>query len=181
MKLLNTLEGISGAANPDTPKNGAHEAMAINVAYTEGFSVLLRLLSPITPHISDYLWRELGYGDDILKAPWPEPDEQALRQDVVEPLLGVGVGVQGNGAGRQRGLIAAFVGAHIAAKDRLGALAEQPVIEVLHQQLARALGRGQPEIEQIALADDNVKRFANPENTRKIVLVPGRLVNIVVS
>ena len=39
----------------------------------EGFSILLRLLSPITPHICHALWRELGYGDDILDAPWPEP------------------------------------------------------------------------------------------------------------
>jgi leucyl-tRNA synthetase len=100
-------------------------------------------LSPITPHISDYLWRELGYGDDILKAPWPEPDEQALRQDVVELV------VQVNGKVR----------AHITVPAHAG----------------------QPEIEQIALADDNIKRFATPGNIRKIVLVPGRLVNIVVS
>jgi leucyl-tRNA synthetase len=140
MKLLNTLEGIFGAANLD---DGVHGAMVINVAYTEGFSILLRLLSPITPHICDYLWHELGYGDNILKAPWPEPDEKALQQDEIALV------VQVNGKVR----------AHITVP----AHAEQP------------------EIEHIALADDNVKRFVAPGNIRKIVLVPGRLVNIVVS
>jgi leucyl-tRNA synthetase len=41
----------------------------------EGFGILLRILSPIAPHICHALWIELGYGTDILAAPWPEPLE----------------------------------------------------------------------------------------------------------
>jgi leucyl-tRNA synthetase len=33
----------------------------------EGLSLLLRLLSPIVPHIAHKLWRDLGYGDDVLE------------------------------------------------------------------------------------------------------------------
>ncbi|MGD8956990.1 MAG: leucine--tRNA ligase, partial [Chromatiaceae bacterium] len=37
----------------------------------EGFGVMLRLLSPIAPHIAHTLWQELGYGEDIQCAGWP--------------------------------------------------------------------------------------------------------------
>ena len=58
MKILNALEGNA------RPAQGA--------LLREGMSILLRLLSPITPHIAQRLWRELGFGDDILEAAWPE-------------------------------------------------------------------------------------------------------------
>jgi len=134
MKILNVLERLDLSLD----KQQARQSII-----TEGFSILLRLLSPISPHICDYLWRELGYGEDILKATWPEVDPVALQQDEIELVIQV------NGKVR----------AHITVPA----------------------GAEKTEIERIALADENVKRFATPENIRKIILVPGRLVNIVVS
>lgn len=134
MKILNALERLQSAQD--------HQSIHLSFV-KEGFSILLRLLSPISPHICDYLWRELGYGEDILKSAWPEVDPEALQQDEIELV------VQVNGK--------------VRARITVPADAEQP------------------EIEQIALTDENVRRFATPENIRKIVLVPGRLVNIVVS
>ncbi|MEJ2308380.1 MAG: leucine--tRNA ligase [Gammaproteobacteria bacterium] len=55
----------------------------------EGMAIVLRLLSPIAPHVTHHLWRELGYGDDILAAGWPQVDEEALRQDSVEMVVQV--------------------------------------------------------------------------------------------
>jgi leucyl-tRNA synthetase len=141
MKILNALESVPAAV-----KAGEGYEPSGNVRdriFNEGTSILLRLLSPISPHICDHLWRELGYGEDILKSTWPDPDPDALVQDEIELV------VQVNGKVR----------AHITVPA----------------------GAEQPEIEQIALADENVKRFATPGNIRKIILVPGRLVNIVVS
>ena len=43
----------------------------------------------MAPHISHQLWRDLGYGDDILAAPWPEPDAAALAQDEIELVVQV--------------------------------------------------------------------------------------------
>ena len=40
---------------------------------------------------------------------------------------------------------------------------------------------GRTQIEDVALADENVRRFTGEKEIRKIVVVPGRLVNIVVS
>ncbi|MBI4984987.1 MAG: leucine--tRNA ligase, partial [Rhodocyclales bacterium] len=79
MKMLNALEKSAG---------DAHER--------EGFSILLRVLSPITPHVCHALWQELGYGKDILAAPWPEPLEAALVQDEIELVLQVNGKTRGN-------------------------------------------------------------------------------------
>ncbi len=56
---------------------------------TEGIGILLRLLSPIAPHICHQLWRELGYGNDILDASWPTLDESALAASSVEIAIQV--------------------------------------------------------------------------------------------
>ncbi len=61
----------------------------------EGLSLVLRLLAPIAPHVTHHLWRELGFGADILDAPWPEADTEALRQDSLEYVVQVNGKVRG--------------------------------------------------------------------------------------
>ena len=108
----------------------------------EGLSILLRLLSPITPHITHRIWRELDFGEDIMKAPWPEPDAAALEQDEVELVVQVN--------GKLRGSIRVPKAADRAA------------------------------IEELARANPNVRRFVAGQDVKKVVVVPGRLVNLVV-
>jgi leucyl-tRNA synthetase len=80
MKMLNALE-TAHKSNADA---------ALKQAVTrEGLSLLLRMLSPMTPHIAHQLWIDLNYGDDILAAPWPEPDGAALTQDEIELVVQV--------------------------------------------------------------------------------------------
>src|SRR5260370_9309183 len=64
MKILNALQRLP---EEDT------------AADEEGMSILIRLLSPITPHIAHHLWRELGFGEDVMRAPWPYPHAPALE------------------------------------------------------------------------------------------------------
>ncbi len=78
MKIFNTLSRID-------PEAG-HEANALR---REGLSILLRLLSPIAPHIAHVLWHELGYEDTIIDAPWPAPDEAALTRDTIALVIQV--------------------------------------------------------------------------------------------
>ena len=85
MKMLNALEKLQKD----------HEAGWQAVAQ-EGFSILLRLLSPIAPHITQHLWQELGYGEDILAAVWPEPLEAALVQDEIELVVQVNGKLRGS-------------------------------------------------------------------------------------
>jgi len=128
MKIMNALGTLKSG--------GAHNAIL-----DEGFSIVLRLLSPIAPHIAHILWRELGYGDDVLDASWPEVDESALVRDSIEMM------VQVNGKVRGKITVAAN-----AAKDA---------------------------VEAAARTDENVMRFTEGKAIKKVIVVPGRLVNIV--
>jgi leucyl-tRNA synthetase len=85
MKILNTLEKVQKEAEQDW-QSVAHE----------GLSILLRLLSPLAPHIAQTLWKELSYGDDILQASWPEPLEAAMVQDEIEMMIQVNGKLRGN-------------------------------------------------------------------------------------
>src|SRR5689334_3749371 len=73
MKILNALDAIE----------------EWNATSEEGLSIVLRLLSPIAPHITHHLWRELKFGEDIMNAPWPEADPRALEQDEIELVVQV--------------------------------------------------------------------------------------------
>jgi leucyl-tRNA synthetase len=130
MKILNALERA-----PREPP-AAHAAVA-----REGFSILLRLLAPVTPHVCHTLWRELGYGEDILAAAWPEPLDEALAQDEIELVLQI--------AGKMRG------------KLRVPADADQAAVE------------------RLAVSSDLALKYLEGRPVRKVVVVPGRLVNIV--
>ena len=133
MKMLNALE----KALKDTNADAAHAPVL-----AEGFGILLRILSPISPHICHALWIELGFGADILAAPWPEPVDAALVQDEEDLVLQVN--------GKHRGNIRIKVGA-----DRTA-------------------------IEAVALASEGAMKFMEGKPAKKVVVVPGRLVNIVV-
>ena len=128
MKLLNALERAP---------EGEQKAAVV----AEGFSILLRVLSPITPHITHTLWTELGYGSDILAAPWPQVDESALIQDELELVLQIN--------GKLRGSI------------KVAATADKAAIEA------------------IAVASEVAQQHMNGAAPKKVVVVPGRLVNIV--
>ncbi|MGB6975978.1 MAG: leucine--tRNA ligase [Gammaproteobacteria bacterium] len=74
--------------------NALQEAPITNTLFDEAlvrenFSLLLRLLSPITPHITHHLWQALGYGDDILLAAWPKVDKKALKTATIELVVQV--------------------------------------------------------------------------------------------
>jgi leucyl-tRNA synthetase len=138
MKMLNSMQEAATVgfdapdATPGTFQRALHEAM----------SILLRVLYPITPHISHVLWRELGYAGDPLAAPWPEVDDAALEQDEIELVLQVN--------GKLRG----------------------------HMRAPKAADRAA--LERLALENEAVRKFTNGQPPKKVVVVPGRLVNVVV-
>jgi leucyl-tRNA synthetase len=127
MKILNALDRLSSVNVP---------------VVEEGLRILLRLLYPITPHISHQLWRDLGFGVDILNEDWPEVDEDALIEDEIELVLQVNGKLRGNMR---------------VAKDADRAL-----------------------IEKLAMQNPNVQKHVNGQPVKKVVVVPGRLVNVVV-
>jgi len=50
----------------------------------------------------------------------------------------------------------------------------------LRARIEVATGVGNEVVEQVALADDNVQRFIADQPVRKVIVVPGKLVNVVV-
>jgi leucyl-tRNA synthetase len=94
MKMLNVLERLPMATEVESPPRKNQPTYQALVS--ECFGILLRLLSPICPHITHALWSELGYGDDILTASWPEVDEAALVRDEIELVIQVNGKLRGN-------------------------------------------------------------------------------------
>jgi leucyl-tRNA synthetase len=127
MKVLNALDRFEGRRNAVTE---------------EGLSILLRLLSPITPHVCHHLWRELRFGEDVMTAPWPDPDAGALVQEEIEYVVQVN--------GKKRGTL------------------------VVPKSL------GSRETEAMVRASDIVKRYIGDLVIKKVIIVPGRLISIVV-
>ncbi|MFO1218418.1 MAG: leucine--tRNA ligase [Burkholderiaceae bacterium] len=135
MKLLNALEGFAPA-----PASAGDAAVL-----REGVSVLLRVLYPACPHVTQMLWQQLGFEKalgDLLDAPMPQVDEAALVRDEIELVLQI--------AGKTRGSI------------RVSATADKVAIE------------------QAALASAEFAKFGDGKPAKKVVIVPGRLVNVVV-
>ena len=134
MKMLNTLEDAQ-----------LGDEAASHAVLAESFGILLRVLYPVCPHITAYLWSELGYAagsGDVLDAPWPQVDEAALQRDELELMLQI------NGKLRGSVLVSAA-----ASKEA---------------------------IEQAALAHEAFIKQAQGHPPKKVIVVPGRLVNIVV-
>lgn len=128
MKVLNALEAADVAAV--TPP-----------ALAECFSILLRVLYPVCPHITQSLWQELGYEaccGELLNVAWADVDEKALVSDTVE-------------------LVCKSTAKHAAASAPTKQLSKPP----------------QPR----APMSRSTAKVAHP---KKIIVVPGRLVNVVV-
>ena len=78
-----------------------------------GLSLLLRVLNPITPHITHYLWQHCGFGETIETSEWPVADQKILALEDQVSIV-----VQFNGKKK----------AMIAAKSNA---TEQDVIEAI--------------------------------------------------
>lgn len=72
MKLFNELSTMAQSERPEP------------YVLFEGFSILLRLLAPITPHICHHIWSELDFDKAIIDAEWPKLDKHALKMDEQE-------------------------------------------------------------------------------------------------
>jgi len=132
MELMNAIEGLKIAE--DSPPGA-------RAVYREAIETVVVLVSPFAPHIAEELWRELGRGESVLKAPWPEVNEAALQRDELQIVLQVN--------GKIRGHVMVSADADRAA------------------------------VEQAALTDPQVMRWIDGQTVRKVVVVPGKLVNIV--
>lgn len=88
MKLLNTLIDLSELM--PAHKDDEQFIRTSESLLHEGMSILLRVLNPITPHITHYLWRALGFSPGLVKASaWPKVFCNALKTTRVELVVQV--------------------------------------------------------------------------------------------
>jgi leucyl-tRNA synthetase len=130
MKMLNTLEQAK-EIQPGVMR--------------ECLGILLRVLYPIVPHITQYLWQHLQLEQEIaplLDASWPQVDESALIQDELTLMLQVNGKLKGE-----------FVVPVSASKE---------------------------DIEALALQSEAAQRVLQGQVPKKVIVVPGRLVNVVI-
>ena len=135
MKMLNTLEQ-SAEISPRV--------------MVESISILLRILYPIVPHITQQLWTDLGFEQvnqnatlgPLLDAPWPAVDESALVQNEIKLMLQVNGKLRGD-----------FLVPAESSKEQ---------------------------IESIAMATPTLQKLLDGATPKKVIVVPGRLVNVVI-
>ena len=135
MKMLNTLE---------------QTAEISSAVMVESISILLRILYPIVPHITQQLWTDLGFDQSsqagslgpLLDAPWPAVDESALVQNEIKLMLQVNGKLRGD-----------FLVPADSSKEQ---------------------------IEGIAMATPILQKLLDGATPKKVIVVPGRLVNVVI-
>ena len=128
MKLTNAITG-AGASNLSRP------------VLQEALSVLIRLLAPFAPHLSEDLWHQLGGAQSVHQQSWPELDPTALVQDTVDLVIQVKGKVRGN--------------------IKVPADADKETLEAL------------------ALASEVAQKWLEGQPPRRVIVVPGKLVNLV--
>ena len=55
----------------------------------EGFDAMVRMLSPVVPHIAHCLWQKLGHREAVIDSAWPEVDSDALAKGTCEVVIQV--------------------------------------------------------------------------------------------
>ncbi|MHB8534307.1 MAG: leucine--tRNA ligase [Sulfuricaulis sp.] len=121
-------------------KHGDNSEAARQVRH-EALDVIVRVLSPIVPHITHALWFALGHKDAVVNASWPRVDTDALKQESLEIVVQVN--------GKLRGRVSVPAQA------------------------------GEDKVRELALADETVARHLGGKAVKKVIVVPGKLVNIV--
>ncbi len=120
----------------------------VNAFYTKGsitrgeMKILIQLLNPVAPHITEEINQMCGFGHELVRTPWPEYDPAALVKSTVEIALQI--------CGKVRARI--NVPADLT-RENAG---------------------------DYFMACDEVKKLVGDKPVKKLIFVPGRLVNIVI-
>ena len=120
----------------------------VNAFYTKGsitrgeMKILIQLLNPVAPHITEEINQMCGFGPELVRTPWPEYDPAALVKSTVEVALQI--------CGKVRARI--NVPADLTRENA----------------------------SDYFMACDEVKKLVGDKPVRKLIFVPGRLVNIVI-
>ncbi len=108
---------------------------------SSSIATVLALLCPITPHLCEELWKELGNDSDLSASAFPSYSEEALQRDVLTIVIQI------NGK----------------LRDKIEVKAD----------ISKA------ELEKEALAMPSIQKHLEGLTVRKVIIVEGKLVNVV--
>ncbi|MBM3205699.1 class I tRNA ligase family protein [Candidatus Shapirobacteria bacterium] len=107
--------------------------------------MFVRTLAPLAPFLAEEIWVEvLGKKFSVHQQPWPKPDPQLVKKDLVTMIIQVN--------GKLRGQLA----------------------------ISNQEGQSQAEVEKQAQKIESVRKYLEGKKIKKVVFVPGRIVNFVV-
>ncbi|MDQ6801094.1 MAG: leucine--tRNA ligase [Acidobacteriota bacterium] len=69
--------------------NAIGEAIAAGEGVRESYKILLQLLHPFAPHITEELWEMLGNKRFVLTSKWPVGNEKLMQEDVITIVVQV--------------------------------------------------------------------------------------------
>ena len=104
--------------------------------------LFLKLLAPVTPHISEELWEKLGNKESVFLEKWPEYDEKLTQEENWQLVIQI------NGKVRDK----------IEVKKDIS----------------------EEEVKELALSQDKIKEWLSGKEPKKIIYVPGKLINLVI-
>ena len=136
MELVNALYNYTNDLDPEQKKT-------YGPFLRETMEILVTILAPFAPHISEELWRNCGYETSVHRQGWPTYNPGFLEVDEVEVVIQIN--------GRVRGRI------HVPT-----AASEDELLEA-------------------ARGHEKVLPFLEGKEIKKIIAVPGKLINIVVA
>jgi len=122
--------------------NTLGKSQAGTAAKRQAATTLAQLMAPMTPHLSEELWKMLGGTGLVANAPWPAADEAMLVDENIT------LPIQINGKRRA--------------------------------EISVPADMDKSEVEKVALATDAVIKALDGAQPRKIIVVPGRIVNVVI-
>ena len=67
----------------DGPAKSLQTDPAVAAAAREAFDILVRLISPMMPHLAEQCWQALGHQELVSEANWPETEAKLLVDDTI--------------------------------------------------------------------------------------------------
>ncbi|MDL2221179.1 leucine--tRNA ligase [Parabacteroides sp. OttesenSCG-928-N08] len=119
-----------------------NELTALKCSKRSILEQLVIVLSPFAPHMAEELWHQLGHATTICDAPWPQYNEEFLKETSVV------YAVSFNGKARYN--------------------------------LELPADMSKEEVEKAAVGHENSAKWIEGKTPKKVIVVPGKIVNIVI-
>jgi leucyl-tRNA synthetase len=120
----------------------ANEMSKQSTINNQQLAILLKLLAPFAPHITEELWHQLGNQDSIHNQSWPKYDPKLVKEEIVTLVIQI------NGK----------------IRDKIEVKAD------ISEEKAK----------ELAISREKIRKWIEGKEIKKIIFVPGKLINIVI-